>query len=81
MPRSALGPHGIGNRGSAWARAVTTGKTKPQLEAPSRPGVRLMKYGGGGFESHLTATAGWQPLARRQVVGPERASPSPELVP
>jgi hypothetical protein len=60
--RSGVGPCWVGTAsgtaGSGWTRTVTTGKNKPQLEAPSRPGAPLIKYGGGGFESHLLCWAG-----------------------
>jgi hypothetical protein len=70
-----------GTPGSRWARAVTTGIPNLQLDAPSRERPAPLEELNGGFESHLTAAAGWQPLPRTQVVGPERASPSCELVP
>jgi hypothetical protein len=53
-----------GTAGRGWARAVTTGKSKPQLGAPSQPEARLMTFRAGGFEP-LTQPRPWAALARR----------------
>jgi hypothetical protein len=54
LGRGGAGPCWVrtasGTAGSGWTRAVTTGKTNPQLRRHSRPRPGLLQHGGGGFE-------------------------------
>jgi hypothetical protein len=64
-----------GTAGRGWARAVTTGKSKSQLGAPSQPEARLMTFRAGGFEPLTQELPRASGPCQQGSCRPRRASP------